>query len=48
MAWLTALKSVSDAPGDSHPIPPGAKWDHFTFRRCNVSHCLEPIYFVFI
>lgn len=32
MAWLTAFKSVSDAPGDLHLIPMGAKWDHFTFR----------------
>ena len=31
-AWLTAFKSVSDAPGDSRLLPTGAKWDHFTFR----------------
>lgn len=32
VAWLTALKSVSDAPGDLCPIPTGASGTSLTFH----------------
>lgn len=47
-AWLTALKPVSDAPGDLCPIPKGAKRDQPHIPLMHLSHCVEPIYFVFI
>lgn len=42
------IKVCFRAPGDSCPIPVGAKWDQPHIPLIRVSHCLEPIYFVFI